>query len=296
MLRSITITIILGITALHLSGIAQAADIEIVDDTGRVISLSAPAKRVVTLTPHATEMVYAAGGGEKIVATVTASDFPDQARRLARIGDGLQIDPERVAAFKPDLVIGWLPDQADALDALNIPVFMSAPRSLEDIADNIESLGVLLGTSPTAQISANAIRTSLNALQHKKTGGQPVRVFIQAGEEPEYSLGGDHILSTIITRCGGINIFQNAAALAPKISIESVLAGKPDLVIVGRSNIAQSPSVDEAALVFWKKKGLDAAKNKQVFMIDASILYRPGPRLIDAANQMCELIQTASKH
>lgn len=270
---------------------ALAADIEIIDDNGRAVLLSQPAKRVVTLTPHVTELVFEAGAGSKIVATVNASDFPPEARTLPRIGDGLTPDPEKIAALKPDLIIGWLPDQTISLDSLNIPVFISSPQTLADIPDSVETFGVLLGTSGTARNRADALRKKLDSLSNRSSQRPLVRVFIQAGAEPEYSLGGDHILSDVIGLCGGVNVFGESSALAPKISIESVIAAKPDLILVGKVGAPAAPAADTQSLAYWKVAGLPAARPGHVFMIDADVLYRPGPRLIDAATRICDVIE-----
>ncbi len=276
---------------------AFATEIELIDDNGRAVLLKEPARRVITLSPHITELVFAAGGGDKIVATVTSSDFPIPARNLPRIGDGLQPDPEKIAAYRPDLLIGWLAEQADPMAALNIPVFISAPQSLAEIADSVETFGTLLGTADIARPRADLLRQTLDMLAHthstKLVQRPPVRVFVQVGAEPEYSLGGDHILSDVIALCGGVNVFGESQALAPKISPEGVLAVKPDIVLVGRAGVSAIPAVDTTALAYWKTAGLPAARNGQVFMMDADTLYRPGPRLIEAAGQLCETIQRA---
>ncbi len=284
-----------ALTACVSTAAVSASDIEVIDDNGRAISLKVPARRVITLTPHVTEMVFAAGGGGKIVATVSSSDYPPEARSLPRIGDGLQPNPERVAAYKPDLVIGWLPEQAESLEALDIPVFINAPRSLGDIADSIETFGVMLGTTDTASKRADTLRQKLEVLMAGGVSRAPIRVLIQAGVEPEYALGGDHILSDVIALCGGINVFADSPSLAPRISVEGVLAAQPDLVLVGRAGAGSAPVVDPTALSYWQGVGLRAASLGQVYMVDADTIYRPGPRLIDAAAQICNVIHQARK-
>ena len=277
-------------------GSAGAAAIEVIDDNGHAMSLAQPARRIITLTPHVTEMVYAAGGGSRIVATVTASDYPAQARALPRIGDGMSPDPEKVAAYKPDLVVGWLASQAEALEALDIPVFISAPRLLDDIPDSIETFGILLGTSGVARTRANELRHKLEALAPAgaPTQSRPVRVFVQSGTEPDYTLGAEHILSDVIGLCGGVNVFADSPMAAPRVSPEGVLAATPDVVIVGRQGaIAGTP--DAAALAYWKSVGLPAAQAGRVYAFDADTIYRPGPRLIDAAPQVCNVIRQARK-
>lgn len=272
---------------------AHAADIEIIDDNGRAVLLAQPASRVVTLSPHVTELVFEAGAGSRIVATVAASDFPPEARSLPRIGDGLSPNPEKIAVIKPDLIIGWLPAQTVALDALNIPIFINSPQTLADIPDSVETFGVMLGTAQVGRARADALRHKLESLTTYTSKRPLVRVFVQAGAESEYSLGGDHILSDVITLCGGVNVFAESAALAPKVSIESVIAAKPDLVLVGRVGGPASPTIDTQAQAYWKVAGLPAARAGRVQMMDADVLYRPGPRLIDAAMRICDLIEQA---
>lgn len=278
--------------------LAGAAEIEIIDDNGRAVVLKEPARRVVTLSPHVTELVFAAGGGNKIVATVTSSDFPPEARKLARIGDALQPDSEKIAAYRPDLIIGWLPEQADALEGLNVAVFISSPQSLAEIADSVETFGVMLGTADIARHRADALRLTLESISNALTrtqGSPPVRVLLQSGPDPEYALGGEHILSDVIGLCGGVNVFGDASTISPRISTAGVLAAQPELVLVGRAAAGPTPAIDSTALAYWKDAGLPAARSGRVFMMDADMLERPGPRLIEAASRICDVIQQARK-
>ena len=290
----------LSVCALILSTVclkAQAASIELIDDNGRAVLLAAPARRVVSLSAQITEIIFAAGGGHKIVATVNASDFPPDARKLPRIGDGLEPDTAKIAPYNPDLMIGWLAEQIAPMEALNIPMFISAPESLAEIADSVETFGTMLGTSAIARPRADALRQTLDMLAHTKssraTQTPPVRVFIQAGTNTDYALGDDHLLTDVITLCGGTNIFGESASNFPKVSPQSVIAGKPDLVLVGRPGAGNTPVTDPGALAYWKSAGLPAASNGHVLMMDADILYRPGPRLIEAAGHLCEAIARA---
>jgi len=278
---------------------AQAATIEIIDDNGRAVLLSEPAKRVVTLSAQITEIVFAAGAGDKIVATVNSSDFPPEVRKVPHIGDGLEPDPEKIKAYRPDLIIGWLAEQLDPFDALNIPVFVSTPESLAEIADSVENFGTLLGTSHIARPRADLLRQTLDMLMHSSANRNaprpPVRVFIQAGTEPEYSLGGDHLLSDVIEICGGLNVFAQTASVTPQVSAEMVLMAKPDIILLGRAGASSVPTVDPTALAYWKSAGLPAARDGQVFVMNADVLYRPGPRLIEAAGSICDAIERVRK-
>ena len=192
--------------------------------------------------------------------------------------------------------MGWLASQADALEALDIPVFINAPRVLEDIPDSIETFGILLGTSGVARPRADDLRRKHDALAPAGAPLQsrPVRVFVQSVTEPDYTLGADHILSDVIALCGGVNVFADSPMAAPRVSPEGVLAAAPEVVIVGRAG-ALAGSPDAAARDYWKSVGLPAAAAGRVYSFDADTIYRPGPRMIDTAPQVCNVIRQARK-
>jgi iron complex transport system substrate-binding protein/vitamin B12 transport system substrate-binding protein len=266
---------------------AIAPAIAVTDDQGRRVELAAPARRAVTLAPHATELVYAAGAGAALAGTVRGSDYPPQARALPSIGDGVLPDAERVAALRPDLLVAWLPGAMQSLqpvlDALHVPVFYSDPRTLADIPRDIRALGRLFGTTATADANAAALQARLDRLQAQYAGRAPVRVFIEAGREPLYSLNRSSIVNDAVRLCGGVNVYADNAAVAPQVTVESVLEKRPGAVIVGTGGTERL----DASRLAWRQAGLPAALAGHVYGIDADLLYRPGPRLVDAAEALC---------
>ena len=274
---------------------ASATEIEVIDDSGRAVLLKGPARRVISLSPHTTELIFAAGGGDKLVATTEGSNFPAQALSLPKLGDQRAPDPARVAAYKPDLMFGWLTSELDSLKALNIPIFISTPTSLIEIADSIETFGVLLGTAPVARARAQALRQKLDALAQAAAGKLVVRVLLQAGTEPEGALTREHLLSDVITLCGGSNIISEDGVGAPKLSLAQLAARAPELVLIARTGAGAAPVVDSAGVNHWQTAGLPAARLGRVFMVDADAVFRSGPRLIEAAEPICELIEQSRK-
>ncbi|MGV2864776.1 cobalamin-binding protein [Achromobacter sp. AGC39] len=267
---------------------ANAADaIHTHDDKGRAVSLAAPARRAVTLAPHATELVYAAGAGDYLAATIRGSDYPPAARRVPIIGDGTQPDAERVAAVRPDLLIAWQPAAAQPLvhvmDKLGVPVFYSDPLTLAAIPDAVERMGVLFGTEAHARPAAQQLRQRLAALTSRYAGRRPVRVLIQAGLDPIYTLNNSSIVGDALRVCGGVNVFGQAPVVAPQVTLENVLAARPEAVVAGVSR----PEDTARNLAAWQALGLPAARLGHVYGVDADALYRPGPRLIDAAEALC---------
>ena len=284
----LTVVLVAGLAANPaVAGPAAGTAVQVRDDQGRTVSLAAPARRAVTLAPHATELVYAAGAGDHVIATIRGSDYPPAARQLPVIGDGTQPDPERVVAVRPDLLIAWQPGAAAPLarvmDKLGVPVFYSDPLTLAAIPDAVERMGALFGTEAQARPAAQALRARLEALAARYAGRRPVRVFVQAGLDPIYTLNDSSIVSDALRVCGGVNVFGQAPVVAPQVSLESVLAARPEAVLAGISR----PEDAARNLAAWQALGLPAARLGHVYGVDADALYRPGPRLIDAAEAIC---------
>lgn len=269
------------------------AAISVVDDSGRTVTLQKPAMRVIALAPHAVELVYAAGGGARMVAASDYSDYPEQANLLPRVGSNLLIDMERIVALKPDLIVVWhngnSARQLEALRVLGVPMFHSEPRALDAIPASLVRLGKLMGTEAVADAAAANQRRQLAALKAKYGGRPPVRIFYQMGENPMYTLNGGHIVSDAIRLCGGENVFAAMKVTAPIVGIESVLQEDPEAILggLGRGN-------DEGGIAIWKAyPGLAAVRRGNLFRLDSKLLNRAGPRMIGVAASLCEKLEQA---
>lgn len=239
--------------------------------------------RIVTLTPHATELVFAAGGGQHIVATVQASDFPASVQPLPKVGSGLGVEVEPIIAQNPTLIVGWPSPLLDRLQSLGFKTFATQPKSLDDIPNEIDALGKVLHTETFAQTSSAALRNRIQALPHLKPKS-PLKVAILVDLEAGYAIGGQHILNNVLLRCGAVNIFAQHTAAAPLISAESLWATQPDLIIVGQT--AQKKVQLPPKLADLKAK---------VLAVNADELFRPGPRFIEAAERICNQLKQATQ-
>ena len=278
---------------LLLAAQTTSATISVRDGSGATVTLAQPAQRVATLAPHATELVFAAGAGARIVGASDYSDYPPAATAIPRIGSNRQIDTERLVALRPDLLVVWLGGNAERqlepLRRLGVPVYQSAPKSLDDIAGEVERLGQLTGTSATAQPAAAALRARLAALAARYRDKPPVRVFYQVWEQPLYTLNGRQIVSDAIRLCGGVNVFADLAALAPTVSVEAVLQKNPEVIIRGARK--GEPAV---GLAMWKQyPALLAAKRGNLYTVDADLMARAGPRMVDGAEALCARLDEA---
>ena len=274
------------------SSLAHAA-ISVVDDSGKPVVLARPAQRVISMAPHVTELLFAAGGGARIIGAMNYSDYPREARSIPPIGSNSQIDLERVVALKPDLLIVWQSGntarQIAQLQSLGIPVFHSEPRKLETVAASLERFGRLLGTEPQAQLAAARLRAKVAELSKRYASRPQVSVFYQAWDTPLYTLNGDQIASDAIRLCGGRNVFGALKTIAPQVSVEAVLQLDPEVIVGGKRYTPQ----DRGLSIWQPYKGMTALKRQNLFTLDEELLTRPGPRIVDGAATLCARLEDA---
>ncbi|WP_434033439.1 cobalamin-binding protein [Cupriavidus sp. a3] len=286
----------LAATALLAAPAAQAA-VSVVDDAGQTITLAQPARRVISLAPHVTEMIFAAGGGDRIVGTVHYSDYPPQARDIPRVGDNKALDLERIAALKPDLIVVWrhgnAQKQTDRLRALGLPLFYSEPRKLASIPENVEKLGTLLGTEATARRAADSFRQQVETLRKSYAARPPVTVFYQVWQQPLMTLNGQHLVSDMLALCGGRNLFGAETPLVPTVSVEAVVAGNPEAMLTAGMGATRSdqPLPDYAMWQRWKQ--ITAVARNNLFVIDGDLVNRAGPRVVQGIEQICKDLDVA---
>lgn len=278
---------------LALPGAASVAAITVVDDAGKQVTLAAPARRIISMAPHVTELLFAAGGGERIVGAINFSDYPEAAKKIPLVGSNAQIDMERVIALKPDLLVVWQSGntqrQLEQLGKLGIPIFHSEPAKLDDVAGSLLRFGRLLGTEQVAAASAAGYRASIAALGARYSGRPPVRVFYQIWDKPIYTLSSKHIIDDAIRLCGGRNVFAGLSVVAPSVSTEAVLQQNPEAIFGGDQHDA-----DDAGISIWKPyRSMLAVERGNLFRLEGELLTRPGPRLAQGAAQLCDKIELA---
>lgn len=252
------------------------------------------AQRAISLAPHITELIFAAGAGKHIVATVISSDYPPAAADIPKIGDGLNINVEKALTLNPDLVAAWQASGATqtlapSLAKLHIPLIYSAPQTLQDIPAQVLRLGRIFGTQASAEPAAAALRQRIDALRQRYAGKRPVTVFIEVGSAPLYTIGRDPLLNDVLKTCGGVNLFADSAIAAPQVSTETLMLKQPDAIITAET----TASGFEHRVQAWTRLQLAAALKHNIYTLNPDQLFRPGPRLIDAAEQLCKDLDQA---
>lgn len=270
--------------------------VTVIDDEKNEVKLLQPAKRIISLAPHITESLYAAGAGKKIIATVSYSDYPEEAKQIPLVGGYPSLDLEKIISLKPDLVIAWSSgnkkNQVEKLRKFGLTVFMSEPRHPQDIAKTIQRFGVMAGTTVIASQAADKFLQHYESLKNNYSTKTKVKVFYQIWNKPIMTISRQHLISDIIELCGGENVFANIQTMTPRISLEAVLAEKPDSIISGGMGKARPEWLDE-----WKKwPDLPAVKNEHLYFIEPSLMQRVGPRILQGADKLCNFLDEARTH
>jgi iron complex transport system substrate-binding protein len=292
-MASVTCARVLAVVALLEAATAFAA-VSATDDAGATIVLEKPAARIVSLAPHATELLYAAGAGEHVVGVLSTSDWPPEAAAKPRVGDAHRLDLERIVALAPDLVVTWPYSSATEvalLRARGVPVFITNPTTIAGIAADIERLGALAGTQGAAAERARQYRAKLARLAERRERSHQVRVFYEIWNEPLYTIGGKHLISEAIKICGGENVFGSLTLPAPEVSVEAVLAARPEAIIAGADGGVRPAWLDD-----WKRwPSIPAVALGNLYTVDANLLHRPGPRFLDGMEGLCAALDDARR-
>ena len=263
------------------------------DDTGKNIILDRPARRIISLSPGLTELIYAAGGGGSIVGVVSYTDYPDEAQKLPEVGSYNSLDLEKILALDADLIIAWDSGnpalQISKLKKLGLPVYLAEPVEILDIPELLQKLGQLMGTVELADEAAAGFKLRFEKLKSSYPAVKaPRSVFIQIWDQPLMSVSGKHLISKVIGLCGGLNIFNDYPGLTLNPDVESVLHADPQVIIA-----TGEPQTAGHWLARWKRwEYLEAVKNKHLYSVNPDLLVRHTPRLLDGMEEVCALLHS----
>ena len=271
------------------------AVVSAVDDAGNTISLSSPARRIISLAPHLTELLFTIDAGSRLVGTVDHSDYPSAANQIRRIGGYHAFDLESILVLQPDLIISWRsgnnPVQIEKLQALGIPVFINEPRHIEDIPDTALRLAVLVGKDKQAKIFIDEFVQHHATLKKRFSSRRPVKLFYEVWHQPLMTINGEHLISDVIRLCGAVNIFAAVPVLAPTVSVESVLQARPDIIVTGGMRETR-----QDWFTAWRRwPQLPAVAREQLYFINPDLMQRHGPRILQGAEQLCQYVEQARK-
>lgn len=258
----------------------------VVDDTGARVPMAGPARRIVSLSPGATELLFSAGAGDRIVATITGADEPAAARRIERIGDANALVFPRLRELKPDVVVVWkdlvAPGILESLAKMKLPVYTVTLRRFEDLPRSVRRLGVLAGTTAAAEKEAGVIERKVAALPPRAAAPKQ-RVYYMMLDSPLYTVGSRHLVDDAILRCGGRNIFDDIDFPAPIVEFEEIRKRNPDVIVM-----TAPPVTARGWRERWQPfKEVAAVRDARVFAFQDPRLDRMGPSAIGAVEGLC---------
>lgn len=292
-----------------------AAATTVTDDTGQRVTLPHPPERIISLAPGATEMLFAAGVGDRLIATVDFSDEPAAAQRVPRIGDVTAVDMERLVALRPDVVVVWPgggnPAQIEKIAQLGIPIYRQQVNRLADLPASLRRLGALSSDGSVAERAASTVAAELARIAREYgsgvgVGGVPTAagpttgaavpgasptVLLEVWNRPIYTVGGTHLMSDALTLCGVRNVFGDLRELGPIIDTEAVIARNPDIIVV-----APPPGEGASWLAEWRRFGsLKAVQTGRLIAFEDQRLSRLGPSVVLATEALCKALHAPSR-
>jgi len=290
-----------GIRAAYLTvlilaaGVVQGAfaDIVVVDDAQQRIVLPQPAARIISLAPFLTELLFASGAGEKVIAGVEYSDFPPRAAALPQVGNYNKFDLEKILALKPDLLIVWISgnpaSEVEALQGLGLQILRSEPRSLEDVSRTLLLFGKVADSEGPARRAAADFDARLRMLQSSAAGTRTLSVFYQVWDRPLITVNGEHLISDVLRRCGARNVFAHLPNLAPRLDIEAVLQADPQVIVASGAGERRPQWLDD-----WRRwPELQAVRYDNLYFVPPALIQRHTPRILLGMQRLCEQLALA---
>jgi iron complex transport system substrate-binding protein len=254
------------------------------DELGRTVLIAQSPERIISLAPSVTETLFALGLGGKVVGVTTYCDYPPEAKSKVNIGDTQRPSLEKIVALKPDLVIASTSSQLESfvrnLEEARIPIYVSNPRNLEETLQSIQAIGDIAGASEKAQVLSAALRARIEGVRLRTAGREKPKVFMVLGAEPLITVGGKTFINDLISRAGGLSISADESSDYPQYSFETAIARRPGIIFLQ----AGDDKLPE------RLKQTPAALQGRVYHLDDDLLLRPGPRIVDALEQLAEKI------
>ena len=275
--------------------LAALAEIRLVDALEREVVLKEPAQRIVSLAPHITEVVYAAGAGDLLVGAVSYSDYPEAAQSVPRVGSYETVSYETLVDLEPDLILAWHSgngaETVKRLEELGLPVFVQEPRTLEGVAQTLLEVGLLSGNDEQGRAASEAFLARLSSLRSRYSQQTTVDVYYQIWNDPLLTLNGEHLISDVIRLCGGRNAFAKAQPMVSRLSIESILSVDPMVILASGMGEERPEWLDD-----WQEwPSLQAVARGQLYYIHPDLLQRHTPRIMDGAAQLCVQLEKARR-
>ncbi len=264
-----------------------SAALTLKDGLGRQVTLPSPAKKIVSLAPSNTELLFAVGAGAYVIGRDEFSDYPAEAKGLPSVGGSMgNYDLEEIARLQPDLVLAAslnTPEQVQSIEALGLKVYYLAnPTTFDGLYANVLTAGQLTGRTTQAETLVASLKQRVKAVEGEvaKTTGHPKVFYELDATDPAkpWTAGTGSFIDTLIKMAGGVNVASSLNSDYAQISQEELIAANPDVILLGDGAYGVTPA-KVAARPGWGS--MAAVKNNRVLTFDDNLVSRPGPRLVD---------------
>lgn len=287
---------ICGLIAVLLASAPLGAQpVSVIDDAGKTVTLAGPAQRIVAIAPSLAELAFAVGAGGRLVGVARHSDFPPAARKIAQVGDAVSVDLERIVALRPDLVLAWRSGNRtgdfERLERLGYAVFVAEPRRLTDIPRVLRAIGALAGMQTEAERAAGEFERGIRELRERYANAPKVRVFYAIWAKPFMTVNGAHMISDVIALCGGENVFSDVSQLTPTVSLEAIIAAKPEVILGGGS-----AGGEKEFAVHWRASALPPLRELPAHYVNPDLIQRQTPRILEGARVACAALEQVRRN
>jgi iron complex transport system substrate-binding protein len=285
---------ILGVSLVILLGtsVSYSNPIQFKDEVGREVTLPFPPKRIVSLAPNITEILFSLGLDEEIVGVSIHCNFPGKAKSRVQVGSYISLDFEKITSLKPDLIIatgaGNTRDMVDRLEKIGFKTYTIFPKNFDDILQSIGHLGQVVNREKEARGIVEGMRKRKQRVIGLTQGLPRPKVFIQIGDAPIVTVGKGSFADDLIRLAGGENIAGKEKEVYPRFGMEEILKRSPEVIVISSMN----PKGDyQKILQEWSRwKTLPAVKNGRIHLVDSDLLDRPSPRIIDGLEEIARVL------
>jgi iron complex transport system substrate-binding protein len=262
------------------------------DEVGREVTFPFPPKRIVSLAPNITEILFSLGLDEEIVGVSIHCNFPEKAKTKVRVGSYISLDFEKITSLKPDLIIatgaGNTREMVDRLEKLGFQTYTIYPKNFNDILKSIGHIGEVVNREKEARGIIEGLRKRSQRVIELTKGLSRPKVFIQIGDAPIVTVGKGSFADDLIRLAGGENIAGKEKEVYPRFGMEEILKRSPEVIVISSMN----PKGDyQKILEEWNRwKTIPAVKNGRIHLIDSDLLDRPSPRIIDGLEELARVL------
>lgn len=262
------------------------------DEVGREVTLPFPPKKIVSLAPNITEILFGLGLDKEIVGVSTHCNFPEKAKSKVRVGSYIRLDFEKIASLNPDVIIatgaGNTRDMVDRLEKLGYQTYVVYPRNFRDILQSIAHIGQVVNREEEARVIIEGMRGRCERVVELTKGLPRPKVFIQIGDVPIVTVGKGSFADDLIRLAGGENVAGKEKEVYPRLGMEEILKRSPEVIVI--SSMSPTGNYQKVLQEWTRWKTIPAVKNGRIHLIDSDLLDRPSPRIVDGLEELARVL------